>query len=39
MEEHAEKTGSVEKKVRNTPWKKIEPKKLIEYVGQHPDAF
>lgn len=32
-------TGSVEKKVRNTPWKKIEPEKLIAYVELHPDAF
>jgi transposase len=32
-------TGSVEKKVRNTPWKKINPEKLVEYIELHPDAF
>ncbi|MFA5629820.1 MAG: IS630 transposase-related protein [Dehalococcoidales bacterium] len=32
-------TGSVEKKIRNTPWKKIDPVKLVEYVELHPDAF
>ncbi len=32
-------TGSIEKKVRKTSWKKIEPIKLSEYIEAHPDAF
>lgn len=32
-------TGSLEKKVRETPWKKIDPEKLAEYIDAHPDAF
>lgn len=32
-------TGSVEKKIRNTPWKKIDPIKLVEYIELRPDAF
>jgi transposase len=32
-------TGSLDKKVRNTPWKKIDPEKFVEYIDQHPDAF
>jgi transposase len=32
-------TGSLEPKVRKTPWRKIDPEKLCAYVSEHPDAY
>ena len=32
-------TGKLEPKVRETPWRKIDPKKLRAYVAEHPDAY
>ena len=31
--------GSLKPKKRRETWRKIEPKRLAEYVGQHPDAY
>jgi Transposase and inactivated derivatives len=32
-------TGKLEPKVRETPWRKIDPEKLRTYVAAHPDAY
>jgi transposase len=32
-------TGKLEAKVRETPWRKIDPEKLRAYVAEHPDAY
>ena len=32
-------TGKLEPKVRETPWRKIDPEKLRAYVAEHPDAY
>ena len=32
-------TGTLEVKKRRETWRKIEPTRLIEYLGQHPDAY
>jgi transposase len=32
-------TGNLAPKVRETPWRKIDPEKLRAYVAEHPDAF
>jgi transposase len=32
-------TGKLEAKVRETPWRKIDPEKLLAYVAERPDAY
>jgi transposase len=32
-------TGTLAPKARETPWRKIDPEKLLAYVAEHPDAY
>lgn len=32
-------TGNMEPKKRRETWRKVEPKKLKQYIDQHPDAY